>query len=417
MIEQVFSHFLHKQKSAWLERKSKGKEPTSDLVSESEIRYEKNTWLAKAVKQARYAITTHASTFTHPDAKTSCFLFESPRVKNGFLITNNVQCQNSFDLFGNAATDSFVKEIYLFLIEPVQDQKIWDYFANETDEIKKFIELFSLDFNDAKNAFSKLMIDPEAPKTHRLLKQVYFPVNEQYHLLSLLTPSIVTTEFLNRVNRIKFSESSKEARVFKKENKFHEHGFDELFDLTEIAFGGSKPQNVSVLNSQNAGRAYLLSSAPPQFEKRTIRLPKTDFFAQCLYRKNFQDSFLQLHKLMQLDVNNIDIRTAIRNIIQFVIDQVMFQAFKIRQSYAEGWSNEDYYVSLPKLQRVWLDDFYENEREQDGEWRDELSREIARWILRSYEKSIESSFTLGTGELVEVKQRVEKSLQQTKEFF
>ena len=417
MIEQVFSHFLHKQKSAWLERKSKGKEPTSDLVSESEIRYEKNAWLAKAVKQARYAITTHASTFTHPDAKTSCFLFESPRVKNGFLITNNVQCQNSFDLFGNAATDSFVKEIYLFLIEPVQDQKIWDCFANETDEIKKFIELFSLDFNDTKNAFSKLMIDPEAPKTHRLLKQVYFPVNEQYHLLSLLTPSIVTTEFLNRVNRIKFSESSKEARVFKKENKFHEHGFDELFDLTEIAFGGSKPQNVSVLNSQNAGRAYLLSSAPPQFEKRTIRLPKTDFFAQCLYRKNFQDSFLQLHKLMQLDVNNIDIRTAIRNIIQFVIDQVMFQAFKIRQSYAEGWSNEDYYVSLPKLQRVWLDDFYENEREQDGEWRDELSREIARWILRSYEKSIESSFTLGTGELVEVKQRVEKSLQQTKEFF
>lgn len=120
---------------------------------------------------------------------------------------------------------------------------------------------------------------------------------------------------------------------------------------------------------------------------------------------------------MQLDVNNIDIRTAIRNIIQFVIDQVMFQAFKIRQSYAEGWSNEDYYASLPKLQCVWLDHFYENEREQDDEWRNELNREIARWILRSYEKSIEGSFTLGTGELVEVKQHVEKSLQQTKEFF
>ena len=72
---------------------------------------------------------------------------------------------------------------------------------------------------------------------------------------------------------------------------------------------------------------------------------------------------------------------------------------------------------MPKLQRVWLDDFYENEREQDNEWRDELSREIARWILRSYEKSIEDSFTLGTGELIDVKQRVEKSLQQTKEFF
>ena len=417
MIEQVFSHFLHKQKRAWLERKSKGKEPTSDLVSESEIRYEKNAWLAKAVKQARYAITTHASTFTHPDAKTSCFLFESPRVKNGFLITNNVQCQNSFDLFGNAATDSFVKEIYLFLIEPIQDQKIWDYFANETDEIKKFIELFSLDFNDAKNAFSKLMIDPEAQKTHRLLKQVYFPVNEQYHLLSLLTPSIVTTEFLNRVNRIKFSESSKEARVFKKENKFHDHGFEELFDLTEIAFGGSKPQNVSVLNSQNAGRAYLLSSCPPMLEKRAIRLPKTDFFAQCLYRKNYQESFIQLHKFMQLDLNNDDIRTAIRNIIQFVIDQILVLASKTREYSVEGWSNQDYYASLPKLQRIWLDKIYQTEREEDHDWRDELSREIARWILRSYEKVISDAYKLGTGEILDVKQRVEKSLQQAKEFF
>jgi len=126
---------------------------------------------------------------------------------------------------------------------------------------------------------------------------------------------------------------------------------------------------------------------------------------------------LQLHKFMQLDLNNIDIRTAIRNIIQFVIDQVLLQGFKIREYYSEGWSQQDYYASLPKLQRVWLDQIYVTQREDDSEWRNELSEDIARWILRSYEKVINDAFKLGTGEINEVKQRVEKSLQQAKEFF
>ena len=227
----------------------------------------------------------------------------------------------------------------------------------------------------------------------------------------------MTTELLNRLNKIRFNETSKEARSFKKENKFHEIGFDEIFNLTEIALGGSKPQNVSVLNSQNAGRAYLLSSCPPTLEKRAIRLPKTDFFIQCLYRKNYQESFVQLHKFMQLDINNIDIRTAIRNIIGFVIDQIILQAFKIRETYSEAWSDQEYYAGLPKLQRIWLDQQYQNERENDAEWRDEMSQNIARWILRSYEKVIADSYTLGTGELLDVQQQVENSLQQAKEFF
>lgn len=344
-------------------------------------------------------------------------MFSAPQVNNGLLSTNNVNYENGFDLFGNAATDSFVKEIYLFLTEPVNEQTIWDHLKNESNEIKEFIKSYGLDFDEAKKALSKLMIDPEPPKTHKLLKQVYFPVENDYHLLSLLTPSVVTTELLQRLNLIRFNEISKQARSFKRDNKFSEYDYEDIFDLTEIALGGSKPQNVSVLNSQNAGRAYLLSSCPPVLEKRTVRLPKTDFFAQCLYRKNFQDSFIQLHKFMQLDLNNIDIRTAIRNIIQFVIDQVLLQGFKIREYYSEGWSQQDYYASLPKLQRVWLDQIYVTQREDDSEWRNELSEDIARWILRSYEKVINDVFKLGTGEINEVKQRVEKSLQQAKEFF
>ncbi len=120
---------------------------------------------------------------------------------------------------------------------------------------------------------------------------------------------------------------------------------------------------------------------------------------------------------MQLDLNNIDIRNAIKNIIQFVIDQILLQALNTREYAVEGWSNQDYYASLPKIQRIWLDKVHQKEREENSDWRDELSREVARWILRSYEKVISDAYTLGTGELLDVKQWVENSLQKAKEFF
>lgn len=409
--------FLNERKELWLKdrlKKAENETVIAELQQQANERFSVQEWLPDAAKRvSQLSMVSHPSKFSHPSAKTSSVIVQAKHSVDGYLRSGNVDYP--LDVFGNAAA----MDVFKFLSVNLDNgQTVLDAFEKQDEDLKQFIQRSSLDFDVLRLAFLMIKDNDTSVKTDHLVKQVYFPIDEKnYHLLSLLTPSGLITKLKQSIDAIRFSDATKLAKDRRKKNELDEVGYADIYDLTVTAYGGTQPQNVSVLNSQNAGRAYLLSSAPPQFEKRAVRLPKTDFFAQCLYRKNFQDSFLQLHKLMQLDVNNIDIRTAIRNIIQFVIDQVMFQAFKIRQSYAEGWSNEDYYASLPKLQRVWLDDFYENEREQDDEWRDELSREIARWILRSYEKSIEGAFTLGTGELVEVKQRVEKSLQQTKEFF
>lgn len=409
--------FLNERKELWLKdrlKKAENETVIAELQQQANERFSLQEWLPDAAKRvSQLSMVSHPSKFSHPSAKTSSVIVQAKHSVDGYLRSGNVDYP--LDVFGNAAA----MDVFKFLSVNLDNgQTVLDAFEKQDEDLKQFIQRSSLDFDVLRLAFLVIKDNDTSVKTDHLVKQVYFPIGEKnYHLLSLLTPSGLITKLKQSIDAIRFSDATKLAKDRRKKNELDEVGYADIYDLTVTAYGGTQPQNVSVLNSQNAGRAYLLSSAPPQFEKRAIRLPKTDFFAQCLYRKNFQDSFLQLHKLMQLDVNNIDIRTAIRNIIQFVIDQVMFQAFKIRQSYAEGWSNEDYYASLPKLQRVWLDDFYENEHEQYDEWRDELSREIARWILRSYEKSIEGSFTLGTGELVEVKQRVEKSLQQMKEFF
>lgn len=409
--------FLNERKELWLKdrlKKAENETVIAELQQQANERFSLQEWLPDAAKRvSQLSMVSHPSKFSHPSAKTSSVIVQAKHSVDGYLRSGNVDYP--LDVFGNAAA----MDVFKFLSVNLDNgQTVLDAFEKQDEDLKQFIQRSSLDFDVLRLAFLVIKDNDTSVKTDHLVKQVYFPIGEKnYHLLSLLTPSGLITKLKQSIDAIRFSDATKLAKDRRKKNELDEVGYADIYDLTVTAYGGTQPQNVSVLNSQNAGRAYLLSSAPPQFEKRAIRLPKTDFFAQCLYRKNFQDSFLQLHKLMQLDVNNIDIRTAIRNIIQFVIDQVMFQAFKIRQSYAEGWSNEDYYASLPKLQCVWLDHFYENEREQDDEWRNELNREIARWILRSYEKSIEGSFTLGTGELVEVKQRVEKSLQQMKEFF
>ena len=416
MTESIHT-FLNERKELWLKdrvKKAENDVERAELQQQADDRFSLKEWLPDAAKRvSQLSMVSHPSKFSHPSAKTSSVIAQVKSAQDGYLRSGNVHYP--LDVFGNAAA----MDVYKFLsLNLAEDYTVLTGFEHDHEDLKSLIEKSSLNFTSLKQAFLVIKNDDTSSKTDHLVKQVYFPIADtEYHLLSILTPSGLIARLKLAIDLLRFSEATKEAKEKRKKNEHDAIGYADIFDLTVTAYGGTQPQNVSVLNSQNAGRAYLLSSCPPILEKRTVRLPSIDFFAQCLYRKNYQDSFLQLHKFMQLDLNNIDIRTAIRNLIQFVIDQVLLKGFKIRDYYPEGWSQQEYYASLPKLQRVWLDSMYIEQRENDSEWRNELSEDIARWILRSYEKVISESEMLGTAEINDVKQRVEESLRQAKEFF
>ena len=416
MTESI-QNFLNERKELWLKdrlKKAENDSVISELQGQADDKFSLKEWLPDAAKRVtQLSMVSHPSKFSHPSAKTSSVIAQAKQINDGYLRSGNVSYP--LDVFGNAAA----MDVFKFLSLPLTEKlTVLDGFERQEESLKTLLVGADLDFETLSTEFLKIKATDTSVKTDHLVKQVYFPIEQaEYHLLSVLTPSGLITRLKQSIDTIRFSEETKQAKELRRKNEHHEIGYADIFDLTITAYGGTQPQNVSVLNSQNAGRAYLLSSCPPMLEKRAIRLPKTDFFAQCLYRKNYQESFIQLHKFMQLDLNNDDIRTAIRNIIQFVIDQILVLASKTREYSVEGWSNQDYYASLPKLQRIWLDKIYQTEREEDHDWRDELSREIARWILRSYEKVISDAYKLGTDEILDVKQRVEKSLKQAKEFF
>ena len=416
MTESI-QNFLNERKELWLKdrlKKAENDSVISELQGQADDKFSLKEWLPDAAKRVtQLSMVSHPSKFSHPSAKTSSVIAQAKQINDGYLRSGNVSYP--LDVFGNAAA----MDVFKFLSLPLTEKlTVLDGFERQEESLKTLLVGADLDFETLGTEFLKIKATDTSVKTDHLVKQVYFPIEQaEYHLLSVLTPSGLITRLKQSIDTIRFSEETKQAKELRRKNEHHEIGYADIFDLTITAYGGTQPQNVSVLNSQNAGRAYLLSSCPPVLEKRAIRLPKTDFFAQCLHRKNYQESFIQLHKFMQLDLNNDDIRTAIRNIIQFVIDQILVLASKTREYSTEGWSNQDYYASLPKLQRIWLDKIYQTERDEDSDWRDELSREIARWILRSYEKVISDAYKLGTGEILDVKQSVEKSLQQAKEFF
>lgn len=410
------TEFLEDRKALWLKdrlKKAKNEAEAFELNQQAAEKFSLAVWLPDAAKRvAQLSMVSHPSKFSHPSAKTSSVIAQAEFKADGYLRSGNVDY--ALDVFGNAAA----MDVFKFLSIPLSNaQTVLENLEDQTELIQSAFKIPSANFTDLRKDFLVIKASDSNKKTDRLVKQVYFPlVDNQYHLLSILTPSGLLTELKQRVDQIRFSDETKEAKESRKKNEFHASGYADLFDLTVTAYGGTQPQNVSVLNSKNAGRAYLLSSVPPQLDVRKIRLPKTDFFAQCLYRKQFQGSFIQLHKLMLLDINNVDIRHAIRNIIKFVIDQVLFNAYRIRQS-SLGWSNTDYYLSLPLIQRIWLDDLHLTTRAEKEEWRDEISREIARWTLLSYEKIIQEDFKLGSTELAEVRKEVENLLKKDKEYF
>lgn len=407
--------FLNDRKVLWLKdrlKKAKDDYEIADLQQQAASKFSLAEWLPDAANRVKQlSMVSHPSKFSHPSAKTSSIIANSKKSGDGYLRSGNVDYP--LDVFGNAAA----MDVFKFLsIQLSNGKTLLDNLEQNDEKLKKFLNTPTANFENLRSDFLKIKAADTTSRTDHLIKQVYFPIkNKDYHLLSILTPSGLITELKQRIDHLRFSEHTKQAKEYRKKNELDDVGYADIYDLTVTAFGGTQPQNVSVLNSQNAGRAYLLSSYPPKLEKRSIHLPKTDFFIQCLYRNNFQESFTQLHRFMQIELNNNDIRKAIRNIIHFIIDHILLEAFKIRKHYEEGWSNQDYYETLPKLQRIWLDDAYQNER--DNEWRNELAKVIASWILKSYEKVIQNAFKLGDGELLHIKTVVNEAVKKDKEFF
>jgi len=388
MSDTGIQDFLNERKSAWLKNKIKSNTTDVDkaaLEQQALDEFSLPTWLASAANRAKQlSIVSHPGKFSHPGAKISSFIATATRLSDGFLRTGNVEA--GLDVFGNAAA----MDVYKFLnIKLSDDKTILAHLEKKSPLIEKQLTIPNVPFAEIAQGLLAIKEDTGvASMTSGKVKQVYFPIgNGDYHLLSILSPSSILFKLKERINVMRFSDEAKEVREARRRNKPHDLGLSEVYGLSAIGFGGTKPQNISVLNSQNGGVAYLLPSMPPQLSSRSIQPPRKNFFSNTLWIKNFQDDFLQLQKLLQDDHNNIHIRRKRDKINRHIIYKIIDQLWRIRHI-ESGWSDSDNYQTLPQYQKVWLDQQYAVSRENDESWLQPVKDELARWFLNTSQKLI-----------------------------
>jgi len=415
-MNQNISDFFADRKATWLKAKLKPSitaEEQAQLQQEAKEKFALANWLPDAAKRAgQLTMVSHPSKFSHPSAKTSSVIAKSSQADDGYLRSGNVDYE--LDVFGNAAA----MDVYKFLSLLLDDGKtVLTHLEEDSAAIKSIFTLPTASYESLKLGLTSIKQLDDSNKTDHLVKQVYFPVGDDYHLLSLLTPSGLLTQVKSRIDAIRFSEQTKQAKDCRRKNEYDATGYDDLFDLTITAFGGTQPQNVSVLNSQNAGRAYLLASAPPTIKQRQIRLPTRSFFRNSLGIRLFKDYFQPLDKLIRTGVNNVHVREGIQNCLKYIIDQVLQRAFRVR-AYGTGWSSTEHYQSLPLAQRIWLDDAYIGQRENQDDWLEDVVGSFTRWILDTYEYLFKETYIkLSDHELREIRGIVEQAVASDREFF
>ncbi|EOV8103812.1 type I-F CRISPR-associated protein Csy1 [Vibrio parahaemolyticus] len=416
VIDPAIEAFFDERKEAWL------KKNTSTAMNEQQLREKQqeceqnfllSNWLPDAAKRiCSRALTTHPSKFTHPSTGVgkknksngtfvSPILFQGMHRNDGFFRTGNIQC-DVVDSVGNSA-ELDVEDFLRIIIS--DGMSVIQHIENETNFCRKLLNVEEGEYVKLRENLLAIKNSNDPISTNSKIKQVYFPITDgEYHLLSLLTHSGHLFELRQRLDALRFGEEVKQARECRKNGLLHPDGYQEIFGLTTIGFGGTKPQNISVLNNKNAGKAHLLASIPPELKPRNLRLPTTDFFKESFTAWQARETIEALHRLFKTDYNNINIRDGRDYRIQEYVDLVIHRMWQVRLFLADykGELSRD----LKPEQKLWLYPEYDQYRLEENEWIEGIIRQISRSLVLNYSKVTNNSTALADDELLAIERVV-----------
>lgn len=345
---------------------------------------------------SKCALATNIGKFTHPDIKCCAYIEPAHQPIPGFVYTAGESADPDIFLTGGAACIPVAK----LLIAPLEDgNTVYQHLRLNTDLIRREIgELLGVDYESVRADLLQVHKGSELKESDQRLKQVYFPVDDEYHLLTVLPASSLMYMLKRKLKPM--IEHGWDAR--NKKNAAYGQAYSNLPGITVTKFGGTKPQNISLLNYKNGGNAYLLPSLPPQLEQRNIRRPRHDFFSELpLYE--FSENFRILHEHYKIAHNNLAIRESVRACEWYIIDQVLMRVYAFRKL-EPGWSVK---TQLSMAQKLWLDNANVGARIGSEDSLDQIATRFVRWFVSAYEKTIgKEKIILGEAELAHIKTEI-----------
>ncbi|KAA8998223.1 type I-F CRISPR-associated protein Csy1 [Affinibrenneria salicis] len=362
---------------------------------EINARYQVQAWLTDAANRAgQISLVTHALKFTHSDAKGSSVFSSFPVEECHEYLSTAALTQPEVDAVGNAAALDVAK----LLQTDYQGDSLAA--ALQRDDVSALAALTDDSQQLAQWVTGlKLALTDKQPSSHKLAKQIYFPLpensaGEPYHLLSPLYSSSLAQALHQRITAARFSDEAKTVRQARKEKRWHDAVDVSYPNLAVQNMGGTKPQNISFLNSSRRGKSYLLPCSAPVWESiakppgqhKSIFRPRGEFehLARPAVRQ-MQQFLLSVSTVG----NTLEIRQQCWSYADGIIDS-LFNYVAAIQNLEQGWSAQAH-CALKRSQQLWLDPYraetdpdFKFERE-GGDWKKEVAHDFGVWLNRQLE--------------------------------
>ncbi|WP_161625362.1 type I-F CRISPR-associated protein Csy1 [Maridesulfovibrio hydrothermalis] len=353
-------------------------------------KYEIENWLLDAAKRAQHIQrVTHTPKHMNSKAKGATGFFcnlEEKSIPSTLVSSFSLGSKNTLtDVIGNAA----VLDVNKLLQIECNGRTLLSRLIDGDEDFKKALSSTPALASQIYEGL-KVFISNRDPVAHSLTKQIYFPVKGNYHLILPLYPSVLVSRVHSQIRSDFFSDEVKEAKEARKKNGYHDCAIHSYPNLVVQSFGGSKPQNISQLNSERGGKSYLLPSLPPSWQSPEIKAPRKSIFtSELYYRKNVKYWVNALGcYLKKTTIDNMNTKYGRDKILAAIVDDILTYAMELR-SLPSGWSDSAE-CQLPDNEKKWLDPFSEKAKSiQDDQWLDRICHNFASTLnnrLKKYHK-------------------------------
>lgn len=357
--EQAIEGFLRERLHSKLDKLSEGDPKWSELIAQ----FHPEAWIADAARRvSQIQAVTHSLKAIHPDARGTNLYVNPAGMPSRDVVGSHVLVDGfSSDVVGNAAA----LDVYKFLRLEVDGRSLLDRLLEGDPEALSALSHDRAKAEEWRLAFVGLVADrDEKLQSHALAKQTYWLVGDdsaddaQYHLLAPLFATSLAQVIHEVLQEDRFGDANKAARAARRERREYEGTLRDYSALAVRKLGGTKPQNLSQLNSERGGVNYLLGSLPPQWDRNMPRhlWGVTSVFGPVLARQGSVSAIVRalLRFLQQDPPSNMQTRDRVDRNVDGLIDEIVSMAGGFRRTLPAGWT-VDPRCKLPQEERLWLD--------------------------------------------------------------
>ncbi|WOI46187.1 type I-F CRISPR-associated protein Csy1 [Acidovorax sp. BLS4] len=363
-FREAIQAFLKERLGAKLDKTEEGEDAKrQELITQ----HHPSRWLKEAAKRVhQIQAVTHSLKPIHPDAR-GTNLYVEPRHLPPLDDLGSHALGDRFvgDVVGNAAA----LDVYKLLKLEVNGRTLLNALLDQDPDALAALDADPVQAHALRDAFVSL-IQPRSggASSHPLAKQLYWLVgadagrDSDYVLLAPLYATSLAQAVHTQVQEDRFGEANKAARQARRERKAHEGTYHVYPGLAVQNMGGTKPQNISQLNSERRGMNYLLSSLPPQWKSSEGRFPvhaESVFDRLFIVRPEVRQTVRALRHFLESDPEpNQATRQRREALLDTLLDELVSLAAEMQQLLPPGWTVHDPEKRFAKLnyqEQLWLD--------------------------------------------------------------